>query len=215
MDERFRKLWDRKASHLKNEENLPPEVLYKERAAIYAEFGKIVCVGVGIFTRNKDQQPGLRITAFSGRDEVRILEEFRLLLNKKLDPENLFLCAHNGKEFDFPYLSRRYLINGLEIPAVLQLGGKKPWEIPHLDTMDMWRFGDRKSYTPLDLLASLFGIGSSKTDMDGSMVSKVYYEEDDIEKITHYCKQDVLVTANLYLKMVMMNAIPTDQVTFI
>jgi predicted PolB exonuclease-like 3'-5' exonuclease len=201
LTDRFKKQWDRKAAFLKNEDQLSSKALYFERAAIYAEFGKIVCIAAGIFTKGKDGSPGLRVKAFIGHEEGLVLEGFKDLVDHKLDRLNLVLCAHNGKEFDFPYLCRRYLVNGIEIPFVLQMGGKKPWEVPHIDTMELWKFGDRKSYTSLDLLASLFNIESSKDEMDGSMVNNVYYKEQDLNKIEEYCKQDVVVTANLYLRL--------------
>lgn len=205
MDDRLKKQWDRKATFLKNEEQHSSQKLYFEKAGIYAEFGKIVCIAAGIFTKGSKDQMGLRVKAFTGHEEKPILEGFKDLIDQKLDKNNLVLCAHNGKEFDFPYLCRRYLVNGIEIPVVLQIAGKKPWEVPHIDTMEMWKFGDRKSYTSLDLLASLFNIESSKDEMDGSMVNAVYYETQDLKKIEEYCKQDVVVTANLYLKL---NRIP-------
>jgi len=215
LNERFKKQWDRKAAFLKNEDQLSSRALYYDRAAIYAEFGKVVCIAVGVFTRADKSRSGLRVKGFAGHEEKSILEGFKDLVDHKLDRDNLILCAHNGKEFDFPYLCRRYLVNAIQIPFVLQIGGKKPWEIPHVDTMEMWKFGDRKSYTSLDLLASLFGIDSSKEEMDGSMVNKVYYEDQDLKKIEDYCKQDVVVTANLYLKLNGMEALEPNDIQII
>ena len=140
---------------------------------------------------------------------------FKDLIDKKLDSANLILCAHNGKEFDFPYLCRRYLVNGIEIPVALQISGKKPWEIKHADTLEMWKFGDRKNYTSLDLLAAIFDIESSKKNIDGSMVNMVFYEEDDLDRIIEYCKQDVVVTANLYLKLNLLPDIPSKNVKYV
>ncbi|MBS0000910.1 MAG: 3'-5' exonuclease [Cyclobacteriaceae bacterium] len=215
LSDRFKKQWDRKAALLKNEEQLSPQALYYERAAIYAEFGKIICIAAGIFTRLTDGQAGLRVKAFSDHDEKKVLLGFKELVDEKLDKDNLILCAHNGKEFDFPYLCRRYLVNAIEIPAVLQISGKKPWEVQHLDTMEMWKFGDRKSYTSLDLLASLFNIESSKEELDGSRVNSVYYETGELDEIAEYCKQDVVVTANLYLKLNMKPVLEPDRVHII
>lgn len=215
LNERLKKQWDRKASLIKNEEHLTAEELFFERAGIYAEFGKIICVAVGLFTKASSGQLGLRIKAYGSRDEKEVLSGFKELIDKKLDSENLILCAHNGKEFDFPYLCRRYLVNGMEIPEALQISGKKPWEIKHVDTLEMWKFGDRKNYTSLDLLAAIFNIESSKKSIDGSMVNKVYYEEDDLERIIEYCTQDVFVTANLYLKLNLMPDIAPTNVTYV
>ncbi|WP_343034264.1 3'-5' exonuclease [Fulvivirga lutimaris] len=198
LDERLKKQWARKASFLKKEEDISDEQLFLDRAGIYAEFGKVVVIGLGYF-HIEGEEVQLRTKALSGDDEKELLLEFKHLLSK-MAPD-VRLCAHNGKEFDFPYLSRRMLINGIALPTALNLSGKKPWEVNHLDTMDMWKFGDWKNYTSLDLLATIFGIESSKTDMDGSMVNTVYHEQKDLNKIAKYCLQDVVVTAKLYTKL--------------
>ena len=215
LDERLKKQWDRKAVYLKNEDQIPTDELFFERAGIYAEFGKIICIAAGFFIKTKSGEMGLRIKAYTGKNEKDILAGFKELINNKLDGENLKLCAHNGKDFDFPYLCRRYLINEIEIPTALQISGKKPWEINHIDTMEMWKFGDRRNYSSLDLLASIFEIDSSKRDLEGSMVNKVYYKDKDIKRIEDYCKQDVSVTANLLLKLNFMPAIAEKNITFV
>jgi len=215
LDDRLKKQWNKKALFLKNEEDLPVDELFFERAGIYAEFGKVICIAAGLFIKTKSGEIGLRIKAFTGENERDILAGFKDLINFKLDGENLILCAHNGKDFDFPYLCRRYLINEIEIPTALQIAGKKPWEINHFDTMEMWKFGDRRNYSSLDLLAAIFGIESSKKNIDGSKVNKVYYKDKDIDQIEAYCKQDVYVTANLFLKLNLMSAIPEKNVTFV
>jgi uncharacterized protein YprB with RNaseH-like and TPR domain len=215
LDSRMKKQWDRKALLMKNENNLTPEELYFERAGIYAEFGQIICIAFGLFTKTKSKQLGLRIKAFGGPDENKVLNQFKDLIDNRLDGDNIILCAHNGKEFDFPYLCRRYIVNEIEIPIALQIAGKKPWEIKHLDTMEMWKFGDRKNYTSLDLLAAIFGIESSKSTIDGSMVNKVYYQDKDLDQIIDYCKQDVLVTANLLLKLNLMPIIPQGNIVYV
>lgn len=198
LDERLKKQWARKASFLKKDQDITDEQLFLDRAGIYAEFGKVVVIGLGYF-HEEDGELQLRTKALSGDDEKELLLQFKGLLGK-MAPD-VRLCAHNGREFDFPYLSRRMLINGIALPTALNLSGKKPWEVNHLDTMDMWKFGDWKSYTSLDLLATIFGIESSKTDMDGSMVNAVYHEDKDLKKIAKYCLQDVVVTAKLYTKL--------------
>lgn len=202
----LRKHWERKSSFLRNEEELTSEELFSERAGIYAEFGKVITVAFGIFHHLPDGQTALRVKSMTNNDEFTLLSEIKAFLETKFDPENLRLCAHNGKEFDFPYLSRRMLINGIKLPYVLDNSGKKPWEVNFLDTMEMWKFGDRKNFTSLDLLTTIFNIPSSKSDIDGSMVNKVYYEEENgLERIEKYCQGDVVATAQLFLKM---NALP-------
>ena len=202
----LRKHWERKSSFLRNEDELTSEELFSEKAGIYAEFGKVITVAFGIFHDLPDGSLALRVKSVTGHDEAALLKEIKDLLETIFDPENLRLCAHNGKEFDFPYLSRRMLINGIKLPYVLDNSGKKPWEVNFLDTMEMWKFGDRKNFTSLDLLTTIFNIPSSKSDIDGSMVNQVYYEEENgLERIRKYCQGDVIATAQLFLKM---NALP-------
>jgi hypothetical protein len=185
----FQKLWDLKTTYQRKNQETAEE--FYGRAGIWAEFGKIICISVGIFVNDKN----LRIKSFYNHNESDLLTEFNQLLNNQ--PPNLTLCAHNGKEFDFPYLCRRMLINGLEIPDQLNIVGKKPWEINHLDTMELWKFGDYKNYTSLNLLAAIFNIPTPKDDIDGSMVGHVYWVENDLERIKTYCQKDVITTARL------------------
>ncbi len=198
LSERLKTQWARKANFFKREENQTDEDLFHERAGIYAEFGKIIVIAIGKYTEENGVL-GLRTKYFTDHDEKRLLNDFRTVL-EKMGP-GVRLCAHNGKEFDFPYLCRRSLVNGIPVPSVLNVAGKKPWEVGHLDTMEMWKFGDYKHYTSLDLLAAIFNIPTSKGVMDGSMVSKVYYQEGDLKKIAEYCVGDVIAIAQLYLKM--------------
>lgn len=199
MPERLQAQWDRKSSFLKSDEETTPKELFEDKAGIYAEFGKIVAISVGFFTYTGPELT-LRVKGIYGKDEAAILSEFNDLL-QKFNSKNLILCGHNGKEFDFPYLSRRMLVNNIKLPEVLDTSGKKPWEVNHLDTMEMWKFGDRKNFTSLELLATLFDISTSKDGIDGSQVSTVYYEEEDVERISKYCNKDVVVTAQLLLKL--------------
>ena len=169
------------------------------KAGIWAEFGKIICISAGFITqRNGEEQ--LRITSFHG-EEQRILTDFTQLVEEYFNQPQSLLCAHNGKEFDFPYIARRMLINGMSLPNKLQLFGKKPWEVPHIDTLELWKFGDYKHYTSLKLLASVFGIPSPKDDIDGSQVRDVFYEEQNIDRIITYCEKDVITLTQVFLKM--------------
>ncbi|MBE0662797.1 MAG: 3'-5' exonuclease [Bacteroidales bacterium] len=193
VPETLRALWDHKTERLKQEETDTPEKLY-ERAGIYAEFGKIICISVGFFHGGK-----FRLKSFAAHDEKVLLEEFAQMLGKNFFKSNRLLCAHNGKEFDFPYIARRMLINQIPLPAILDHSGKKPWEVPHLDTMELWRFGDYKNYTSLELLATVFGIPTPKDDIKGSDVGKVYWQDNDLERISRYCEKDVVTIARLFL----------------
>lgn len=199
LDDRLKTQWSRKASFFKKrEEEATDSSLYFDRAGIYAEFGRIIVISIGYF-HEEEGQLNFRVKSLYGDDEKALLEEFKSILHKMSD--DLRLCAHNGREFDFPYLSRRMLINGIQLPSALDLSGKKPWEVNHLDTMDMWKFGDWKHFTSLELLAAIFGIESSKTAIDGSMVNTVYHKQNDLKAIANYCKDDVVVTAQLYCKL--------------
>ena len=199
LSERFKTQWARKASFLKRQESQNDEDLFHERAGIYAEFGKIIVIAIGKYVDNGNGTTGLKTKYFANDDEKTLLLEFKAMLDKA-DP-NTKLCAHNGKEFDFPFLSRRMLVNGITLPSLLNLSGKKSWEVPHLDTMEMWKFGDYKHYTSLDLLLALFNIPSSKGLMDGSKVNEVYYHEKNLKKIAEYCVNDVVAIAQLFLRM--------------
>ncbi len=194
VPEEIKCFWDKKAAFIKKAEETP-DITY-QRAGIYAEFGKIICISVGII-KNKGGKSTIRIKSFSGHDEKQVLADFLDLLNKRLKSPEFLFCAHNGKEFDFPYLSRRILINGLKLPDPLKTNGKKPWEIPHLDTLDLWRFGDYKNYSSLELLASVFNIPTPKDDINGSDIWSVYWKENDLERIVTYCQKDVLTVAQL------------------
>jgi len=213
LTDRLRVQWGRKASFFKQrQEGQTDEDMFQDRAGIYAEFGKIIVIGVGKYTENEKGELGLKTRSLYSHDEKKLLTEFKALI-EKMDVGTKF-CAHNGKEFDFPYLSRRMLVNGLALPSALNLAGKKSWEVPHLDTMEMWKFGDYKHYTSLDLLATLFDIPTSKGVMDGSMVNNVYYKQKDLQKIAAYCTNDVVAVAQLYLKMKGLAIIPEEGIQF-
>ncbi len=214
MDQRLQTLWNKKASFLQNEDNQAADQLYFNRGAIYAEFGKVICISAGIFTFDNNAF-GLRIKSFASDDEAEILTAFKNLVESKFDEKSLILVAHNGKEFDFPYLCRRMLVNSILIPGALDIRGKKPWEIQHIDTMELWKFGDRKNYTSLELLATLFGVESSKDDIDGSMVNTVYYLENDLARISKYCQRDVMVTAQVFLKLVGLPVISESHIEYL
>lgn len=200
IDDRLKSLWDKKAQYINLPELSNKEKFY-EKAGIYAEFGKIITIGIGYFSKNESAELTFRVKAIASHNEKDVLADFKHLLENKFDASKLFLCAHNGKEFDYPYICRRMLVHQIGLPKALDISDKKPWEVRHLDTMQMWKFGDYKHYTSLDLLAALFGIPTSKDGIDGSMVNHVYYKEKDLDKIAEYCKRDVVVTAQLFLRL--------------
>ena len=209
IPEDFKKFWDKKSSYISKNEETPSELYHK--AGIYAEFGKIICISTG-FLYLKENERFFRIKSYFGDDEKQFFPAFIDMLIQLTEKRNISLCAHNGKEFDFPYLARRILINGYKLPGILNVAGKKPWEVNFLDTLELWKFGDYKHYTSLDLLTRLFNIPTPKNDMDGSMVAKVFYEENNLERIVKYCERDVLAVVQLLLKYMGEEIIPENHV---
>lgn len=197
LSEELQLLFEAKTKYQRREEFTAKE--FYEKAGIWAEFGKIICISVGYFVAENDKKQ-LRITSFFGDDEHKILTDFKILLDKHFAKKANILCAHNGKEFDFPFIARRMIIHQIELPKKLNLFGKKPWEVPHIDTLELWKFGDYKHYTSLKLLTSILGIPSPKDDIDGSEVAKVYYQDKNIERIVTYCEKDTIAVAQILLR---------------
>ena len=209
----FQKLWEEKTLWQRKGEYTPAE-FYKKKAGLMAEFAKVVCISVGyLFSEKRENH--FRIKSFYGDVEKELLSDFILLLNKEFNTKSHLLCAHNGKEFDFPFLARRILVAGLKLPKLLDIAGKKPWEVNHLDTMELWRFGDYKHYTSIKLLSALFNIPTPKDDIDGSQVARVYYEEKDLERIKTYCQKDTLTVAQLLLKYKGQDLIKEENIEFV
>jgi len=197
LDDEMKLLWEQKTQYQRRDE-YTPESFY-DRAGIWAEFGKIVCISVGYFTFKGDIRH-FRVTSFFG-DEKKILQDFNNLMNNHFNGPQHLLCGHNAKEFDIPFMARRMIINQIAIPSKLNLFGKKPWEVPHLDTLELWKFGDYKHFTSLKLLTKVLGIPSSKGDIDGSQVGHVYHVEKDIDRIVTYCEKDTIAVAQVFLKL--------------
>lgn len=206
LDENTKELWNKKWQYNKE---LSPEQQYS-KAGIYAEFAKVVCIGLGFYNQGK-----LRVKAITSANETELLEQFADLLKTHFNTYSHLLCAHNGKEFDFPFLCRRFLINNLPLPKLLQLQGLKPWEVKHIDTMDLWKFGDVKNFSSLNLLAHVLGIPSPKDEMDGSMVGKTFYEEKNLDKIENYCKKDVITLARVYNRFIGLGNLTDDAIIFV
>ncbi|CEN33959.1 3'-5' exonuclease [Capnocytophaga cynodegmi] len=204
-------LWEEKTKYQRKEDFTAEE--FYDRAGIWAEFGKIVCISVGYFSFRYEQRT-FRVTSFFG-DEVKILKDFSRLIEQYFSSSNKLLCAHNGKEFDFPYITRRMIINNIRIPQKLQLFGKKPWEVPHLDTLEMWKFGDYKHFTSLKLLTHVLGIPSPKDDIDGSQVRDVFYKEKNIDRIVTYCEKDTVTVAQVFLRFRGEALLTEDEILFV
>jgi len=197
LDDEMKTLWGLKTQYQRKEDFSPEE--FYDRAGIWAEFGKIVCISVGYFTLKGDIRH-FRVTSFFG-EEKKILLDFSNLLNNHYNRPQHLLCGHNSKEFDIPFIARRMIINQIAIPNKLDLFGKKPWEIPHLDTLELWKFGDYKHFTSLKLLTKILGIPSPKGDIDGSQVGHVFYVEKDIDRIVTYCEKDTIAVAQIFLRL--------------
>jgi DNA polymerase elongation subunit (family B) len=213
VPEAWKELWMKKSEALlRNREDEDASSIYP-RAGIYAEFGKIVCISCGLFMGPPDQRKFV-LKSFAGEDELELLTDFSMMLRKWSGGEPKYICAHNGREFDFPYLCRRLIINGLQIPTLLNMSGRKPWEVNHLDTMELWKFGDFKCYTSLNLLAHTLGIQTPKDDIDGSRVWEVYWKEKNLERIITYCQKDVVTVAQIYLRMHGEEQVKEDQLEF-
>jgi len=194
LSEDAQRLWDKKTLNQRGDTSVGE--FYHQKAGVMAEFGKIVCISVGMVVKSGK----LRVRSFCDYDEKKLLLNFSEIFSSQR-MNQVILCAHNGKEFDFPYISRRMIINQIIPPEPFQNYGKKPWEVRHLDTLELWKFGDRKNFTPLELLAHIFGISTPKDDIDGSMVADVYYIEKNLDRISIYCEKDVLTLCNVFMKL--------------
>lgn len=194
-------------------EEFTPEDFY-ERAGIWAEFGKIICISVGFFS-SLEKTRTFRIKSFFDDNEKQLLLDFKNLMEDYFSEPKHVMCAHNGKEFDFPYIARRMIINRINLPEKLNLFGKKPWEVSHIDTLDLWKFGDYKHYTSLSLLTNILGIPSPKDDISGSDVGQVYYQEKNLKRIVTYCEKDTIAVAQLLLRFSNLELLEEEEIVII
>jgi len=221
LPDTLKKQWQKKVRFLRNQyDHLEDEeaifsASYQEKAGIFAEFGKIICISVGILTEKQGKNT-FRLKSFQGHDEKQLLKEFAELLEKHYpSPARNGICGHNIKEFDIPYICRRMIVHQINLPAIINLAGKKPWEAKHLvDTLELWKFGDIKNYTSLDLLTTILDIPSPKDDIDGSMVGEVYWNDNDLERIVTYCEKDVVTVANLLLRFSNLDLLSENEIVF-
>jgi len=214
LDPRTAQLFSDKTRFEQERQEKTAERIYGERGGILAEFGKIICIGVGSLHKQDDSN-AMRVTSFHGDDEAAVLRSFVELLDKHYHSDEHWLCGHNGKEFDFPYIARRCVVHRVRLPKLLDIAGLKPWEVGHLDTMNLWSFGDRKAYTSLALLTHILGIPTPKDDISGADVARVYYEEKDLGRISAYCKKDVVATAQLYLRLTGRDLVAEDRISLV
>lgn len=211
LPESMKKHWDKKTQYISHNNETTEEMYPK--AGIYSEYGKIIVISFGYF-RKTDDNYVLIIKSLSNDNENILLSQFNALLDKYFNTENYYLCAHNGKEFDFPYIARRSIVNNIKIAKILNTQGLKPWETQYLDTLEMWKFGDYKHYVSLDLLTQIFNIDSPKDDIDGSMVNEVYWKEKDLQRIEQYCRKDVVALAQVFLRLVGKPKIDKEYIIF-
>lgn len=199
LDETWKELWAKKIDkQLPEGDN--PETFYPKRAAILAEFGKVICISAGYF-REENGHYSFRIKSYAGHDEADLLRRFIQDAGQwQSKKKAASFAGHNIREFDIPYLCRRLVINQMPIPDWLNFQAMKPWETNLVDTMQLWRFGDFKNYTSLNLLAACLGIPSPKGDIDGSKVGEVYWVENDLPRIVEYCQRDVVTVAQVLLR---------------
>jgi hypothetical protein len=214
LDPRTAQLFAEKTRYEQERTQRTAEALWSERGGILAEFGKIICIGVGSLHRHEEAW-SLRVTSFHGHEERDLLERFVDLLDRHYHGEDHWLCGHNGKEFDFPWIARRCVVHGIRLPKLLDIAGLKPWEVGHQDTMNLWSFGDRKAYTSLALLTHILGIPTPKDDITGADVARVYYEDGDLERIATYCKKDVVATTQLFLRLTGRPLVKEDRIALV
>ncbi|MBX2979390.1 MAG: 3'-5' exonuclease [Flavobacteriales bacterium] len=212
LDPRSAQLFSDKTRFEQERSGKEAGAMYADKGGILAEFGKIICIGVGSLRKEGDGH-SMRVTSFQSDDEREVLTQFTELLNRHYNTEEHWLCGHNGKEFDFPYIARRCVVHRIPLPRLLNTAGLKPWEVGHLDTMNLWSFGDRKAYTSLALLTHILGIPTPKDDISGADVARVYYEEQDLGRIAAYCRKDVIATTQLYLRLTGRDTIPTENIS--
>jgi DNA polymerase elongation subunit (family B) len=213
LSENLKSLWSNKTLFLQQRDAITAEEAYS-KAGIYAEFGKVICISTAIFHQSSGGLK-LRVKSFYHDDETQVLKNFGTLLEKHFGTDDKYLCGHNLKEFDLPYIARRMVIHGMKLPKIIDLSGMKPWEVRHLDTLELWKFGDHKHYTSLALLTTILGIPTPKDDISGADVSKVYWEDRDLERIRVYCEKDTVAVAQLILKFKNLPLIPNEAVEFV
>lgn len=162
--------------------------IFLQKGSLEPEFARVVCVTFGSFEEDGQK----RFISFSGDDEIDILTKTNKVLNNAM-AKNWKLCGHNIKGFDVPCLGKRMIYNGINPSGNIQIWDKKPWEIPYVDTSDIFAFGSwvQQKYLSLDLLACSLNIESPKGDLDGSKVNATYWTDGDYEKISTYCEADV------------------------
>ena len=195
-------LWSKRCEYLREkfEENkdLTDEELYLNKAALHPEFNRIVCASFGRIAGDVDST-SMIIKSYSGDDESEILDGIDKVLTKF---NKMNLCGHNIKRFDIPVMGKRFLINGKKLPKSLMIYDSKPWELPFIDTSDIWSFGAwQEGFASLELIAASLKVPSPKDDIRGEDVHSVFWESSEHSRIAEYCAKDVKVLGDIMLKI--------------
>ena len=168
-------------------ENMDAEEIYENKSALIPEFGKIVCASFSFITPKGD----IHTQTFSDDDEKVLLLQIKDIL-EKVYTLDFHLCGHNIKNFDIPYLGKKFLSNGIKPPKILPSYSTKPWEIKAIDTKELWGFSSNYGLSSLDLMSVSMGIESPKTgSLSGKDVHSKYWFDREIDKISQYCEEDV------------------------
>jgi len=177
------------------------EDYFQKQASFNPEYAKVCCFSFGklhLDDNGKDYE--IETRSYYGPDEIKILKQVAKLL-EKANKMNFHIGGHNVKNFDNPFLIKRYIINGMPVPEILWVGNKKPWELKVLDSKELWKSGSWTQNTSMVEIALTLGLQSPKNIMDGGDVRKEYWENEAYEKIAKYCEGDVKATMEILLRL--------------
>lgn len=176
-------------------DEVTPEELYKTKASLFAEFSRVACISIGMIKDGK-----IKIRSYKDKDEQKLLYDFANATNAlQAKYPKLVLAGHAITTFDNPFLMRRMLINGIELPAPFDIAHLKPWETQVIDTLTLWK-GQSYYSASLINITTAFGLPSPKDEMDGSEVNEAFHSG-KLDEIATYCEKDVFALANVVLKM--------------
>lgn len=197
---RLAKLWEKRAKYFRANtlgmEEMGDSEIYSQKSGLEPEFGRVVCVSFGVWDGENH-----RLTSFYGDNEQEILEKTAKIFSNAVS-KGMKICGHNIKMFDVPFLGKKMIFSGIDVPQNLLLWDKKPWEVPILDTAEFFSFGSwSHKFLGLDLLACSLGIESPKEDIDGSQVHNTFWGEKNYERIMEYCEKDVLTVMDVLKKV--------------
>lgn len=195
-------LWSKRCEYLRSrfEENkdMTDEQLYEAKAALTPEFARIVCATFGRVTFI-GEDPNVIIKSYCSEHEDEVLDGIQKVFDKFA---SLKFSGHNIKRFDIPMMCKRLLIHGRSLPKGLQIQNLKPWEMPFIDTSEVWSFGAwQEGFVSLELLVTAIGLETPKGDIKGEDVSRVFWQDGDTHRIAEYCQRDVFAGIQALLKL--------------